>query len=47
MPQPNGDASPTDSDADAEVLINVEPPVAQKHTWPPLWTIPVLILAVA
>lgn len=46
MPQPDGEASPTHPDTDAEVLITVEPTVAQKHRWPPLWTIPVLILAV-
>ncbi len=46
MPQPSGNDSPTQTHADAEVVVTVEPLQDHKDTRPPLWTLPVLIVAV-
>ena len=46
MPQLTENGSHTPSDADAEVLVLVEPATAHKDSRPPLWTVPVLIVAV-
>ena len=46
MPQPSGNDSPAQTHADAEVIVTVEPLEDHKDTRPPLWTLPVLIVAV-
>ena len=46
MPQSGSDDSRTHSHADAEVVVTVGPFEDHKDTRPPLWTVPVLVVAV-
>ena len=46
MPQLGGIDSRAQPRSDAEVVVTVQPVQGHKDTRPPLWTIPVLIVAV-